>query len=162
MSNQAEPEQDVEEDEVCDVCCEGYSDASNALIFCDGCDLPVHQACYGVAEIPTGEWLCDPCAASSRTALSAGGKKQRKEKAPACALCPVAGGALKPTVEGGWAHVVCALWVPEMSFVDVDSMSPVAGCASVPKSRRGLTCRVCKEKNCGAGIQCADAKVVYC
>lgn len=29
-----------------------------------------------------------------------------------CALCPIEGGALKPTDNNAWAHVFCTLWTP--------------------------------------------------
>ena len=32
---------------------------------------------------------------------------------------------MKPTTDGNWAHVVCALAVPEVSFLDVPTRSPV-------------------------------------
>jgi len=36
----------------CDVCNKLESYLSNSIIFCDGCDVAVHQACYGVKKIP--------------------------------------------------------------------------------------------------------------
>merc|ERR1711871_1275043 len=50
-------------DEVCDVCREGYSVEGNAIVLCDGegCNVAVHQLCYGVDQLPDGEWLCDVC-----------------------------------------------------------------------------------------------------
>lgn len=52
-------------DERCYICkCnEAYND--NPLIFCDGCDLIVHQYCYGILVIPKDEWFCELCVAKS-------------------------------------------------------------------------------------------------
>ena len=36
-----------------------------------------------------------------------------------CCLCTLRGGALKPTVDGHWAHVVCALAIKEVKFGDI-------------------------------------------
>ena len=34
---------------------------------------------------------------------------------PQCCLCPVTGGALKPTTEDGlWCHAACMQWIPEV------------------------------------------------
>jgi len=76
----------------------------NEMVFCDSCNICVHQACYGITVIPDGEWLCRPC------------KELGYQKDLSCVLCPSTGGALKPTtVNGEWAHVSCALWVPEVN-----------------------------------------------
>lgn len=40
-------------------------------------------------------------------------------------LCPNPEGAFKPTTDGQWAHIVCALWVPGCSFADVNVMDKV-------------------------------------
>lgn len=52
------------------------------MVFCDGCDVCVHQACYGVQNIPEGKWYCRTCAIGLK---------------PQCELCPKKGGAMKPT-----------------------------------------------------------------
>lgn len=36
----------------------------NEMVFCDRCNICVHQACYGITEIPDDEWLCSPCRSS--------------------------------------------------------------------------------------------------
>ena len=43
------------EDAVCAICGQGHSDVPNVIVFCERCDLPVHQECYGVSDIPPGE-----------------------------------------------------------------------------------------------------------
>lgn len=42
------------EDTVCMCCFDGKSTDDNHIIFCDGCNSPVHQACYGILEVPEG------------------------------------------------------------------------------------------------------------
>lgn len=42
-----------------------------------------------------------------------------------CELCPCKDGALKKTDNNGWAHVVCALYIPEVRFGNVTTMEPI-------------------------------------
>lgn len=42
-----------------------------------------------------------------------------------CELCPSRDGALKRTDQAGWAHVVCALYIPEVRFGNVTTMEPI-------------------------------------
>ena len=51
------------DDEIaCNVCFALDGEDGNEMIFCDACDVCVHQACYGVQSIPEGDWLCRTCA----------------------------------------------------------------------------------------------------
>jgi origin recognition complex subunit 4 len=54
-------EEAEEDDEVCAICSKPDSEPPNEIIFCDGCDLAVHQDCYDVPDIPEDEWLCREC-----------------------------------------------------------------------------------------------------
>lgn len=80
------------------------------LVSCDGCGITVHQSCYGIPELPGIDdmWLCRACE------LKEPGKPE-----PQCCVCPVAGGALKPTtMEGLWCHAACMQWIPEVTCID--------------------------------------------
>ncbi|XP_041078623.1 E3 ubiquitin-protein ligase Jade-2-like isoform X3 [Polyodon spathula] len=93
---------EYDEDVVCDVCRSPEGEDGNEMVFCDKCNICVHQACYGILKVPTGNWLCRTCALGVQ---------------PKCLLCPRRGGALKPTRSGTkWVHVSCALWIPECSM----------------------------------------------
>jgi hypothetical protein len=46
---------------LCAVCGDGTSYDGNPVMFCERCNVPVHQHCYGVKNVPEGEWLCWPC-----------------------------------------------------------------------------------------------------
>lgn len=52
-----------DEPDNCCVCLSPSADEENLLLFCENplCDVVVHQHCYGVAEIPKDQWLCDKC-----------------------------------------------------------------------------------------------------
>ncbi|WWC64030.1 uncharacterized protein I303_106636 [Kwoniella dejecticola CBS 10117] len=128
------------EDSKCAVCDDGEGENSNAIVFCDGCNLAVHQDCYGVPYIPEGQWLCRKCTVSPENPVS-------------CVFCPNEGGAFKQTTSGHWAHLLCSIWIPETGVGNVVYMEPVEGVETVPKSRWKLVCSLCREKT-GACIQC--------
>ena len=52
-------ERRAEDDALCAVCGGGDSDktAENEIVFCERCDVAVHQKCYAIDVIPAGGFL---------------------------------------------------------------------------------------------------------
>ena len=40
----------------CAVCLSGETGPNRIIVFCEYCDIAVHQQCYGVKDIPEGDW----------------------------------------------------------------------------------------------------------
>ena len=130
----------------CAVCDDDRDFDFDQLVTCDGCGISVHQSCYGIPEIPDDAvgFLCNACEHT-------GGDTS---ETPLCVLCPVEGGALKPTTKPGvWCHSACCQWIPETTVVDVDRMEPIDQIHTIQRERWELLCTVCKQRM-GAKIQC--------
>ncbi|XP_031772623.1 protein AF-10-like isoform X3 [Apis florea] len=133
----------------CCVCSDERGWTENPLVYCDGqgCTVAVHQACYGIVTVPTGPWYCRKCESQERSARVR------------CELCPSRDGALKRTDQAGWAHVVCALYIPEVRFGNVTTMEPII-LQLIPSERFSKSCYICEEQgrgsraNVGACMQC--------
>lgn len=50
-----------EDEEVCSICKKPDSKRGNQILFCDGCDMAVHQKCYDIPTVPKGDWFCRNC-----------------------------------------------------------------------------------------------------
>ncbi|KAK5172056.1 uncharacterized protein LTR77_003693 [Saxophila tyrrhenica] len=131
-----------EPDSKCAICDDGDCENANAIIFCDGCDLAVHQECYGVPFIPEGQWFCRKC-------------KEIGRGTPTCIFCPNVDGAFKQTNTLRWSHLLCALWIPEVTVANMTFMEPIADVDKVPKGRWKLHCYICNQRM-GACIQCGN------
>jgi hypothetical protein len=132
-----------------------------ALLRCMECGVRAHRACYGA-------WSHSP--ADGGEGATAGGVTcdacLRGARRPACRLCSLRGGALKPMALGGWAHPACALWVPGAGFDSGGSGEGGEGggagrarvsfdAGRVPKAHWGRLCELCFVSD-GVVVACAQ------
>ena len=130
----------------CTILCWYLAVQSNELAFksplyrCSSCNICVHAKCYGIIDsISLSNWLCRRCQCGDDTAV--------------CLLCFQRGGALKPTTGKRWAHVVCALVVPNVSFMYCSSREPIV-VDKIAADQLNFTCSYCHQRQ-------NDTKVWY-
>ncbi|CAF0889447.1 unnamed protein product [Rotaria sp. Silwood1] len=137
----------------CCVCSDDQGFSNNALVYCDGkgCTVACHTACYGIVSIPDGDWYCRRCEVGAI-------------QAP-CRLCPLIEGAMKRTSDGNWAHVICALYIPEVSFGNDETMEPII-LSKIPSIRYGQPCSICikngRSKSDAIKGACCECRVKNC
>jgi hypothetical protein len=54
----------------CSMCGSSASAKPNLIMYCDDCNLAVHQQCYGVRALPRGDWFCKQCDEKQKLASS--------------------------------------------------------------------------------------------
>ncbi|XP_050223367.1 histone-lysine N-methyltransferase ATX4 isoform X2 [Mercurialis annua] len=120
----------------------------NKIIICNRCQIAVHQECYGARHVRDfTAWVCKAC--------------ETPDVKRECCLCPVKGGALKPTdVETLWVHVTCAWFQPEVCFASDEKMEPALGILSIPSSNFVKICVICKQIH-GSCTQCTKCSTYY-
>ena len=146
----------------CAVCDDPDDGRENQILFCDGCDLAVHQDCYGVPIVPSGEWHCKRCELSPRREVVRPARPfwlctSARETHPEltnppvftlilsqnCVLCLRSLGAFKKTDGGEWVHVLCAEFVPGLMYEDEQLREPVIGTEKAVKERAKLVSPAC-------------------
>ena len=96
-------------------------------MFCDGCDKATHQGCYGIAQVPEGNWYCQVCQVAlgidigDQSSAVASNKRSARSDAlrRQCVLCPnhMLQGGMKRSKDGDeWAHTNCIMFNPALSF----------------------------------------------
>ncbi|XP_044504293.1 histone-lysine N-methyltransferase ATX5-like isoform X2 [Mangifera indica] len=120
----------------------------NKIIICNSCQIAVHQECYGARNVQDfTSWVCKAC--------------ETPDIKRECCLCPVKGGALKPTdVDTLWVHVTCAWFQPEVSFASDEKMEPALGILSIPSNSFVKICVICKQIH-GSCTQCCKCSTYY-
>ena len=127
--NEEEVLNDAQDDSICMCCFDGLSADNNSIVFCDGCNAAMHQYCYGVLEIPDGDYFCDRCrgiqAIIDDEEKAADFDASNAREAIKCCLCPNYHGGIKATTDGRWVHVCCAIWSKDAIISDLYEMGPI-------------------------------------
>lgn len=162
--DQARQEQlEQEMDAVCAICNDGEITPDNQILFCDACDVSVHQMCYGIEHVPDGDYFCQPCKRLNRVSRS---PKSPPQPLPICCeLCPLRQGAFVRTetkvVKGAtsdapdkWVHSVCAKW-QGLRFVNIKKADLLEDVSEIKINfrRHGIRCELC-EGEYGAMNKC--------
>ena len=106
----------------------------NPILYCEGCDVAVHQLCHGVKRVPTGDWFCRACERDGKSTRKSAASKR-------CCLCrwKVARSSPRPGTGG---RTLRSNWLPETYIKDVKAMEPVGGIDYTDPDRPGLKCEV--------------------
>jgi len=167
----------VGDESPCPVCGFVWWYSWDPMIVCEGCGVEVHCTCYGLCNsdhtgvIPDGAFWCDACSHQIQEAGLDVATTPTPHLRAAChpETCVICGqqqadvvDAFKavaspdPRLNGKFAHILCAVWIPECYLADEAKRSPVMGVENISKDRMALTCHYCDRP--GACIQCEESR----
>ncbi|TBU61777.1 hypothetical protein BD310DRAFT_919862 [Dichomitus squalens] len=139
------------------------------VLRCKQCQFRVHAGACGFAPDPaTAEsWVCDLC--NNEKSLEA-------SLIPDCLLCPRMRRdpkkkliypppdsylrACKPTEGQAWVHVLCSVFIPEISYSDAGKLRLVEGISAIPVHRWQNNCTLCDRED-GAVVQCSECPAEF-
>lgn len=117
-------------------------DGLSPVLVCEDCKVCVHSSCYGVAADGMSKWRCARCVGQHLSAV--------------CCLCTLRGGALKPTSDGRWAHIICALTIREVKFEHIQKREPI-NVSQVMQAKKAK-CQFCGHQTLGICVQCSNRR----
>ncbi|XP_076171506.1 lysine-specific demethylase 4C [Ptiloglossa arizonensis] len=120
---------------------------NDKVLRCRECHVTVHASCYGITVLPTDlrNWACDRCRAGKTQVM--------------CCLCPMRGGALKRTSDSSWAHILCALLLPGVTFKDAINKDPI-NVLTIRPDIVNQQCCYCGQKD-GACLNCSQCSNLF-
>ncbi|KAJ7180838.1 hypothetical protein C8R46DRAFT_594216 [Mycena filopes] len=140
------------------------------VLKCKQCELRVHAATCGAIVDPAmvDSWICDLCQNDETQEASLNTEcllcpRERKgvvPKGPPGRVADSFLGCRKPTEGQGWTHVLCSVFIPELTFTDASRLRCVEGLSSVTRHRWTAKCSLCGESE-GAVIRCSDCPKEY-
>lgn len=148
------------------VCCR-KSGPIGKVLKCTKCGFRIHAGVCGAVVSPEDveKWRCDLCSNDENLEASL---------VMECMLCPrdqlhdkkfgpssnSVLRACKPTEGQQWAHVICSVFIPELTFSDASRLRLVEGASTIANHRWTSRCCICHEKG-GAVIRCSDCSREY-
>lgn len=160
-------QRDQDMDAVCEICGDGEVTPENQILFCEACNVAIHQYCYGIEKVPEGDYYCIACRYFGREEAGLAVARQLERGAALkltpsplpinCELCPRKQGAFirtdtsthAPNAEGinvsKWVHVLCAKW-QGLNFIDNGKKDCVEDVVDLKLNFRvhGITCQLCQ------------------
>lgn len=141
----------------CCVCRENFDNNLDRELVCINCGLNLHSSCYGITQYELSEnrnqdrlpWLCDPCANEANPVISthyecslcySKGKSHIDDKSGPQPECP---DALKPTINGGWCHVICSLFDENVKYCSSKNLAPAVNINYTLYQNRDKQCNLC-------------------
>ncbi|KAF7370427.1 Lid2 complex component snt2 [Mycena sanguinolenta] len=141
------------------------------VLKCKRCEFRVHAGACGAIVPPESvdDWICEICQNEETQEASLNSecllcpRKDRGivQKAPPARIAPESFLHARKTTEGqNWTHVLCSVFIPELTFTDASRLRSVEGLSSITRHRWTTKCCLCQDSE-GAVIRCSDCSKEY-